>query len=110
MGVYFLESSLTCNDNLCQHGGNCTNLPKAAQDLVGFRCVCPEGFTGYLCEKVDKCAGQPCKNGGICQNFGSKGYVCQCIDGYTGYDCMIREFNNCNFINLKILNNSKQSN
>jgi len=55
--------------------------------LVGFKCDCTDAYQGYLCEKINQCKKQPCKNGGICQNFGSMGYICQCILGFTGQDC-----------------------
>ena len=33
-----------CEDNICLHGGNCT------QAVLTTTCDCPEGFSGTLCE------------------------------------------------------------
>ncbi len=47
MGVYFLLSFSDINDcasSPCQSGGTCID------DIDSFRCVCPDGFDGQLCE------------------------------------------------------------
>ncbi|KAJ8046038.1 Neurogenic locus notch-like protein 2 [Holothuria leucospilota] len=74
-----------CTMNSCFNSGRCF--------LQGenFFCVCPEGFTGFVCEKpivepVAPC--DSCKNGGICVKF-SNGFYCECVDGFTGIDCSV---------------------
>ncbi|HTL32255.1 MAG TPA: DNRLRE domain-containing protein [Kofleriaceae bacterium] len=65
----------------CQNGGTCTN------DVNGYTCSCPAGYTGDRCETViDNCTAHPCQNGGTCQsNVG--GYACTCAADFTGNNC-----------------------
>jgi hypothetical protein len=52
-----------------------------------YACQCPAGFTGTNCQTLsDNCAGNPCQNGGSCNN-GASGYTCSCTPGYTGTNC-----------------------
>ena len=37
-----------CSSNQCQNGGECVLLPTAMAG--GFRCVCPDGYSGTHCE------------------------------------------------------------
>ena len=39
--------------------------------------------------QVSPCLLNPCKNGGVCQQFGSLGYVCSCVNGFSGYNCTV---------------------
>ncbi|XP_018577861.1 cubilin-like [Anoplophora glabripennis] len=41
----------------------------------------------------DDCIGNPCKNGGICQDM-YKNYICHCPDGWQGIDCL-EDVNEC---------------
>lgn len=65
------------------NGGSCV-----ADAEVGYRCMCPPGVTGRVCETdIDECALKPkiC-NLGVCVNVPGK-YECYCKPGYTGLNC-----------------------
>ena len=36
-----------CSSNPCQNGGTCVDL---VGELVPFKCLCSQGFTGFLCD------------------------------------------------------------
>ena len=42
----------TCPDSkyICQNGGTCVNIAVSAGTIFGYKCSCPSGFTGELCE------------------------------------------------------------
>ncbi len=52
-------------------------------------CSCPANFTGFLCEKPNPCASNPCINGGTC--VASPGIIttfqCACASGFEGQTC-----------------------
>uniref|UniRef100_A0A3P9KPZ4 von Willebrand factor D and EGF domains n=1 Tax=Oryzias latipes TaxID=8090 RepID=A0A3P9KPZ4_ORYLA len=63
-------SVLTCD---CLNGARC--VPDAS-NAAGFRCACPEGFTGRRCEADgDDCKPNPCRLG-------------RCIDGPNTFSCV----------------------
>lgn len=45
-------------------------------------------FAGEMCELVDHCASQPCKNGASCVSS-EDGYSCICADGFRGWTCTV---------------------
>ena len=72
---------MECDENPCLNGGTCNLQPD------GFRCSCPAGYEGQLCETdVNDCEPNPCKNGGFCTDRVAN-YQCECAAGYTGVDC-----------------------
>eukprot|EP00105_Crassostrea_gigas_P021762 XP_011441027.1 PREDICTED: fibropellin-3-like [Crassostrea gigas] len=82
--VYKGFQSNTCNlknhclSNPCMNGGVCSHR------FNDFVCICPNGYTGKLCQHdVDSCQINPCLQGGTCiDRPGSQGYECQCPAGY----------------------------
>lgn len=84
-----------CSSNPCQNGAQCTDLP-----FFQFRCDCPQGFSGDLCDKRDTCAQSSCGPTGVCMQLaiGSPvDHFCICQNGLTyGLDCNSRvEQNPC---------------
>lgn len=50
--------------------------------------------TGSMCNiNIDECAGNPCHNGGTCQD-GINSFACRCPEGYHGPTCL-SEVNEC---------------
>lgn len=49
--VLIIATPSNCSVNLCQNGGTCVNLNVTSTDLFGFKCNCPIGYSGDLCEK-----------------------------------------------------------
>ncbi|XP_030630544.1 neurocan core protein [Chanos chanos] len=65
----------------CLHGGTC--LPQGE----GYRCFCPQGYTGESCEiDVDDCQSNPCQNGGTCIDKVDS-FTCLCLPSYSGDMC-----------------------
>ena len=56
--------------------------------IFGFKCLCPVGFSGKLCdEPINGCYGpNPCINGGQCMDK-SGSFKCRCPNGYAGKFC-----------------------
>ena len=74
-----------CQPEPCLNGGKCV---LAELDLLGYRCECPDYFSGPSCELENECDSQrPCVNG-VCEDQ-SNGYQCFCSLGYTGTNCSI---------------------
>lgn len=72
-----------CSKSACENGAICV-------DRVGqFRCECPKGKVGLLCELDDECYGSsnPCKNNATCDTLWDGRAVCHCAPGFTGPDC-----------------------
>lgn len=74
-----------CTTMPCENGGECFT---DQSNLNRFICVCPDSFTGQLCEtRVSSCAGNPCLNQATCQEVGAEDFECVCPPGYTGALC-----------------------
>ncbi|XP_048224896.1 lactadherin-like [Perognathus longimembris pacificus] len=85
------QTEIFCDSSRCMNGGTCL---KDRGD--SFHCICPEGFTGRLCNETDKgpCSPNPCHHDGQCQVAKDQlrgdvfiSYFCQCPRGYTGIHC-----------------------
>ncbi|XP_021120465.1 lactadherin isoform X1 [Heterocephalus glaber] len=81
-----------CDSSMCLNGGTCL----LGQDSVSSYCLCPEGFTGLLCNETEKgpCSPNPCYHNAECQVVDSSHrgdvftpYVCDCPRGYAGIHC-----------------------
>ncbi|TKS86422.1 Delta-like protein 4 [Collichthys lucidus] len=93
-GTHCEHRMLTCADTPCFHGGKC----REKDNGHAYTCECPAGYTGLNCEKKvdkctslqcanDRCASQPCLNGGTCTT-GAKGQpTCICPAHYSGPQC-----------------------
>ncbi|KAF6273278.1 milk fat globule EGF and factor V/VIII domain containing [Rhinolophus ferrumequinum] len=88
----FAASGDFCDSSQCLNGGTCL----LDQDNLLFYCLCPEGFTGLICNETEKgpCFPNPCLNDAECRvvDDSHRGdvfteYICKCPDGYTGTHC-----------------------
>ncbi|XP_071502570.1 uncharacterized protein [Diadema antillarum] len=77
-----------CRVNVCYNGGSCSIIDDR------YTCVCPEFFSGVLCETPTlPCFPNPCANGGNCEVHtalnGSVFHQCTCPSGYSGVNCNV---------------------
>ncbi|KAF7466945.1 lactadherin isoform X1 [Marmota monax] len=88
----FAASGDFCDSSLCLNGGTCL----MGQDNALFYCLCPEGFTGLICNETERgpCSPNPCYHNAECQVIGDahRGdvftqYICVCPQGYVGVHC-----------------------
>ncbi|XP_063636066.1 cubilin-like [Cydia splendana] len=80
------NSTQGCESNPCVHG-RCHDLRQ------GYTCICFDGYSGALCDAhADRCASNPCYNGGVCRHDSSltRGFRCECLAQYTGELCDTR--------------------
>ncbi|XP_072019597.1 uncharacterized protein [Amphiura filiformis] len=84
------ESNDTCHtiDNIDECAAEpCWNGASCQDSINTFVCLCPQGYTGTLCEQnINDCAPDPCLNGGTCED-GHNEYQCRCPVGYSGPNC-----------------------
>lgn len=89
----FAASGDFCDSSLCLNGGTC--LMGQDNDIY---CLCPEGFTGLVCNETEKgpCSPNPCFHDAKCLVTGDSQrgdifteYICQCPVGYSGTHCEI---------------------
>ncbi|KAM7048440.1 lactadherin isoform 2-T2 [Molossus nigricans] len=89
----FAASGDFCDSSECLNGGTCLS----GQDDIPFYCLCPEGFTGLICNETEKgpCFPNPCHNDARCQEIDDDShrgdvftqYICECSPGYSGIHC-----------------------
>ncbi|OAF65761.1 Epidermal growth factor-related protein 3, partial [Intoshia linei] len=75
------KTTNNCAAAPCSNGGSCIDA------LVGFTCICRDGFTGATCAtKFDYCTKVTCSNAGTCVSYGIRS-ICNCPKGYNGDKC-----------------------
>uniref|UniRef100_A0A8C9T1I3 Neurogenic locus notch homolog protein 1 n=1 Tax=Scleropages formosus TaxID=113540 RepID=A0A8C9T1I3_SCLFO len=77
-----------CMSSPCRNGGTCELI-----SLKEYKCRCPPGWSGKLCQQADPCAANPCANGGQCTPLESH-YICTCTPFFTGQTCK-QDVNEC---------------
>ncbi|ESP03827.1 hypothetical protein LOTGIDRAFT_230171 [Lottia gigantea] len=77
------DAQICQGPNPCQNGGSCISSQHT------FKCDCPTGYYGKVCDKVfNPCSSNPCYNGGVCTQTGSTTtYTCSCPQGTSGQNC-----------------------
>ncbi|XP_072037764.1 uncharacterized protein [Amphiura filiformis] len=75
-------SEPVCATGTCQNGGTCTPI----DTVLGYVCMCPNGYAGFNCETIAPCDSNPCLNDGECI-LTSDSYTCNCLSSYTGNNC-----------------------
>ncbi|KAK2104900.1 Protein jagged-2 [Saguinus oedipus] len=75
-----------CLGQPCRNGGTCID------EVDAFRCFCPSGWEGELCDtNPNDCLPDPCHSRGHCYDLVNDFY-CACDDGWKGKTCHSREF------------------
>ncbi|XP_072174592.1 basement membrane-specific heparan sulfate proteoglycan core protein-like [Diadema setosum] len=79
-----VEQCPTCEGNPCANGGVC----EEAQSEYGYRCLCPEGFSGDQCTDTSQaCTVGICGEGRCVEDSGPRGFYCECPLGRSGEFC-----------------------
>lgn len=72
-----------CFNSECENNATCID------EVAGYHCRCPPGYTGIQCQLqvIPACSSHPCTNGGSCMEDGNVGFRCACLEGFTGEAC-----------------------
>ncbi|KAM3188135.1 hypothetical protein ACTXT7_000904 [Hymenolepis weldensis] len=84
-------ASKACDAQPCKNGATCRErvIPQSIyfepRSLLPYECDCTFGWEGENCTvNVDDCKGNPCLNGGQCEDKPNAQFVCHCKDGFIG--------------------------
>jgi hypothetical protein len=84
------ESGCRDVDECRTNNGGCDALTTCTNTTGGRNCgTCPTGYTGKGetgCTNIDDCEGNPCKNGGSCED-GINAFQCTCSGAWSGSTC-----------------------
>jgi hypothetical protein len=94
-GRYCNETLDHCINNECKSGkcvvDELTDSGEGEEEAGKrrkYRCECPAGYTGELCEtRMSQCEPGTCENGAECLDIQSGSFKCICKSGYTGDRC-----------------------
>lgn len=87
----------------CDRPTICHPLALCTQNTYTVTCICPPHYSGngigrFGCIQTNAtmgaCSGNPCQNGGTCENVGAFGYRCECPVGTVPPRCA-RSINIC---------------
>ncbi|XP_066920406.1 uncharacterized protein [Clytia hemisphaerica] len=85
-GMWCAENATDpCLPNPCKNDGGCVVIGDGK-----FECRCKPPFKGPLCEAMDACNPDPCKNG-RCEAFKDGTFKCHCLKGYFGDTCNVSD-------------------
>lgn len=101
-----------CISNPCLNNGTC-------QDEINYyRCLCPFGYTGVICEtrgycmEIDECESNPCLNEGTCRDAVNS-FSCSCpsgVHGFYGAVCESKSYNEFQVFFIKFLGRGERRN
>ncbi|KAM8876295.1 LOW QUALITY PROTEIN: hyaluronan-binding protein 2 [Synchiropus picturatus] len=78
-----LDVQSKCDSNPCLNGGSCDTTHES-----GFACLCPEPYTGKMCQTVkDVCKGVTCGQGTCVFTTAAPYYECKCKPPFRPPNC-----------------------
>jgi len=76
-----------CVSNPCTNGGTCVDITD-----IDYKCSCPFGYTGKVCQYKTACNPNPCMNGGTCHEKDGKFISCSCLPKFKPPFCLNEMF------------------
>ncbi len=101
-----LAKCTACYQKPCANNATCEST---SQDLSEYKCTCPTGFYGHLCDKRmnSTCSEKPCKNGDCVEAKNSPSeFTCICKSGYSGKLCDVMNPVAMPLVNLQLKSTS----